>query len=172
MEDVDALGTLIADSVQGLQAADYTDEQRRAAIGTVFGVDRQLIRDGTYFVAESDSLIVGCGGWSRRKTLFGSDQRGGREDALLDPASDAAKIRAFFVRPGYERRGIGSAILRASEEAAAAEGFTRLELGSTLTGVPLYRAHGFVELEAIEAPLADGGTLAVIRMVKQLRRNS
>lgn len=172
MDDVEALHTLIAASVQVLQAHDYTDEQRSAAIGTVFGVDRQLIRDGTYFVAvaESDGLIVGCGGWSRRKTLFGSDQRDGREDALLNPASDAAKIRAFFVRPGYERRGIGSAIMQASEEAAAAEGFTRLELRATLTGVPLYRAHGFVNAEIAEIPLPSGDTLPAVQMVKLLCR--
>lgn len=172
MDDVDALQTLIAESVRVLQARDYTDEQRNAAIGTVFGVDRQLILDRTYLGAEMEGVIAGCGGWSRRKTLFGSDQRDGREDVLLNPASDAAKIRAFFVRPGYERRGIGSAIMRASEEAAAAEGFTRLELGSTLTGVPLYRAHGFVEIETIEAPLAKSSSLTVIRMVKRLSRNS
>lgn len=121
-------------------------------------------------MAESDGLIVGCGGWSRRKTLFGSDQRGGREDALLDPAVDAAKIRAFFVRPGYERRGIGSAIMQASERAAVAAGFTRLELRATLTGVPLYRAHGFVDTELAEIPLPSGDTLPAVQMIKLLSR--
>lgn len=168
LDDVDALESLIADSVRVLQAHDHTADQREAALGTVFGVDRQLIRDHTYFVAEVSGVIAGCGGWSRRKTLFGSDRRGGREDALLDPATDAARIRAFFVRPGYERRGLGSAILRAAEEAARAEGFTRLELRSTLTGMALYRAHGFVEVEAAEIPLLAGGGLPAVRVVKEL----
>jgi GNAT superfamily N-acetyltransferase len=172
LDDIELLEALIAESVRVLQAADYTASQREAALGTVFGVDRQLILDRTYFVAEIRGVMVGCGGWSRRRTLFGSDHQAGREDALLDPVTDAAKIRAFFVRPGCERRGIGSAIMRASEDAAVAEGFTRLELGSTLTGIPLYRAHGFVEVETIEAPLAAGGSLTVVRMVKELSRNS
>ncbi len=168
--EIEILESLIAESVRVLQAPDYTTEQREAALGSVFGVDRQLIRDQTYFVAEIDGVIVGCGGWSRRRTMFGSDRRSGREDALLDPATDAARIRAFFVRPGYERRG-GSAILRASEDAAAAEGFTRLELRSTLTGVPLYRAHGFVEAEKADVPLAFGGSLATVQMFKLLHRD-
>jgi GNAT superfamily N-acetyltransferase len=167
-DDVPALESLIAQSVQVLQAQDYTAEQRNAAIGTVFGVDRQLIRDGTYFVAECGGVIAGCGGWSRRRTMFGSDRRAGREDALLDPSRDAARIRAFFVRPGYERRGIGSAIMRAAEEAAVAEGFTRLELRATLTGIPLYRAHGFVEAAPTGIPLPSGDTLPAVQMVKLL----
>ncbi len=169
LDDVPALESLIAESVRVLQAPDYAPHLREAALGTVFGVDRQLIRDETYFVVEAAGVIAGCGGWSRRKTLFGSDQRGGREDAMLDPACDAARIRAFFVRPGYERRGIGSLIMQASERAAAAEGFTRLELRATLTGVPLYRKHGFVEVELTEIPLPSGDALPAIQMVKVLR---
>ncbi|HEY1273056.1 MAG TPA: GNAT family N-acetyltransferase [Terriglobales bacterium] len=169
LDDAEALEQLIAESVHGLQAHDYTLEQRNAAIGSVFGVDRQLILDGTYFVVEGDSRIVACGGWSRRKTLFGGDHQGGREDALLDPSTEAARIRAFFVRPGYERRGIGSAIMRASEEAAAGEGFTSLELRATLTGIPLYRAHGFIETEMADIPLPSGGTLPTVQMVKVLQ---
>ncbi len=168
LDDVDQLEWLIAESVRFLQAPDYTVAQREAALGTVFGVDRQLILDNTYFVAESGGVVLGCGGWSRRKTLFGSDSRGGREDAFLDPAGDAARIRAFFVRPGYERRGIGSAIMRAAERAAAAEGFARLELRATLTGIPLYRAHGFAEVEAADIPLPGGDSLPAVRMVKIL----
>jgi GNAT superfamily N-acetyltransferase len=169
--DVEQLESLIAESVRVLQAPEYTTEQREGALGSVFGVDRQLIRDGTYFVVELNGYIVGCGGWSRRRTMFGSDQHSEREDALLDPATDAARIRAFFVRPGYERRGIGSAIMRASEDAAAAEGFTRLELRSTLTGIPLYRVHGFVEAEKAEIPLPSGGTLPTVQMFKVLQRD-
>jgi len=170
LDDVPALEALIADSVRVLQAPDYSAEQREAALGTVFGVDRQLIRDETYFVVETaGGVIAGCGGWSRRKTLFGSDRRGGREDAMLDPACDAARIRAFFVRPGYERRGIGSLIMEASERAAENQGFTRLELRATLTGVPLYRKHGFIEVEQTEIPLASGDALRAIQMLKVLR---
>lgn len=171
LDDVEALEPLIAESVRVLQAPDYTAEQREAALGSVFGVDRQLIRDKTYFVAEVDGVIVGCGGWSRRRTMFGSDRGSEREDELLDPTADAARIRAFFVRPGYERRGIGSAIMRASEEAAKAEGFTSLELRSTLTGVALYRAHGFVEAERTEISLVSGGALPTVRMFKPLHRD-
>jgi GNAT superfamily N-acetyltransferase len=171
LDDVEALEPLIAESVRILQAPEYTAEQREGALGSVFGIDRQLIRDGTYCVVEIDGYIVGCGGWSRRRTMFGSDCRSEREDDLLDPRTDAARIRAFFVRPGYERRGIGSAIMRASEEAAAAEGFTRLELRSTLTGIPLSRVHGFVEAEEVEIPLPTGGTLPTVQMFKVLQRD-
>jgi len=168
MEDVPGLEKLIRDSVHVLQARDYSWEQRDAALGSVFGVDTQLIRDGTYFVVESGSEIVACGGWSRRRTLFGGDHRTGREDTLLDPATEAARIRAFFVRPGWERRGIGSLIMRTCEAAARAERFHRLELGSTLTGVALYQAHGFVADEEIEVPLSAGLPLRVVRMSKTL----
>jgi len=110
--------------------------------------------------------IVGCGGWSRRRTLYGGDQFAGREDSLLDPTTEAAKIRAFFVHPEWARRGIGGMILDACEKAAIAEGFHRLEMGATLTGVPFYRAKGYTEIERVEAPLGDGLTLAVVRMEK------
>jgi len=136
-------------------------------------VDTQLIEDGTYFVIEavSDSgtrVIAGCGGWSKRKTLYGGDQWRGREDSLLDPAQDAAKIRAFFVHPDWVRRGIGSMILDACEAAARQAGFTRLEMGSTLTGVALYRARGYVALEALSVPLANGNSLPIVRMAKAI----
>jgi GNAT superfamily N-acetyltransferase len=168
--DVPTLRTLIDASVRELQAADYTPAQIEGALQSVYGVDSQLIADGTYFVVEAESAIVGCGGWSKRKTLFGGDRWTGREDALLDPQRDAAKIRAFFVHPRWVRRGIGSMILEACEAAAAAAGFTRCEMGATLTGVPLYRARGYVAMEKLEAPLANGESLTVVRMEK--RRNS
>ena len=167
MDDLSVLQELIADSVWILQAKDYSDAVREAATRLVYGVDTQLIRDGTYFVVEVGSEIVACGGWSRRKTLFGGDQHAPtREPELLDPATDAAKIRAFFVRPGWERRGIGSALIRACEQAATAEGFRRLEMGSTLTGVALYSAHGYREVERIEVPLEGNLTMTVVRMAK------
>jgi GNAT superfamily N-acetyltransferase len=179
--DIPALRELIEASVRGLQARDYSPAQLEGALRTVYGVDTQLIADGTYFAAEetesaggefsgkkaSDAaLLVGCGGWSRRKTLYGGDQFPGREDSLLDPATDAAKIRAFFVHPAWTRRGIGGMILEACEAAAGAAGFRRLEMGATLTGVPFYRAKGYVELEAVEAPLGNGLTLPIVRMGK------
>ena len=180
--DVPALRLLIEASVRGLQVRDYSAAQLEAALRTVYGVDTQLIADGTYFAAEavrdsgSDSedqsvgesapVLVGCGGWSKRKTLYGGDQFAGREDSLLDPARDAAKIRAFFVHPGWERRGIGGMILEACEVAARAAGFRRLEMGATLTGVPFYRAKGYAELERVEAQLGDGLTLPIVRMGK------
>ena len=180
--DIPLLRDLIQASVRGLQSRDYSSSQIESAIATVFGVDTQLIDDGTYFVAENvgatvpvvqgappDLLIVGCGGWSKRKTLYGGDQWTGREAALLDPQHDAAKIRAFFVHPAWARRGIGSTILEACESAAQAAGFTRFEMGATLTGVLLYQVCGYVARENLEVPLANGETLLIVRMEKRVR---
>jgi GNAT superfamily N-acetyltransferase len=168
--DIPTLEALIDLSVRTLQAGDYSLLQIDGALGTVFGVDSQLISDGTYFVAEAalegEEKIVGCGGWSKRKTLFGSDSGPGREDALLDPLRDAAKIRAFFVHPDWARRGIGSRILDACEIAAMAAGFQSFEMGATLTGERLYEARGYTVIERIEVPLANGAALPVIRMSK------
>jgi len=168
--DIPALRVLIDASVRGLQAADYTPAQIEGALQTVYGVDSQLIADKTYFVVEAEAVIVGCGGWSKRKTLFGGDRWTSREDSLLNPEQDAAKIRAFFVHPDWVRRGIGSMILTACENAASAAGFTRLEMGATLTGVPLYRARGYVTLENLTAPLRNGESLVVVRMEKRMSR--
>jgi GNAT superfamily N-acetyltransferase len=174
--DVAVLRELIAASVRGLQAGDYSIAQLEAALSSVYGVDTQLISDRTYFAAEvvaeesESTLIVGCGGWSRRKTLYGGDGWKHRstadEDSLLDPENDAAKIRAFFVHPEWARRGIGGMILEACESAAWSAGFRRLEMGATLTGVPFYRAKGYVEVDAVEVPLGEGLTLPIVRMVK------
>ncbi len=170
--EVPALQELIRASVLGLQTGDYTAEQREQALELVFGVDTQLVDDGTYFVAEATvdgkPVMAGCGGWSKRKTLYGSDHCAGREDALLDPHLDAAKIRAFFVHPDWARRGVGSRILEVCEAAAGEAGFRRLEMGATLTGVPLYLARGYVEGERREVPLRPGVSLPIVHMVKQL----
>ncbi|HXT87256.1 MAG TPA: GNAT family N-acetyltransferase [Verrucomicrobiae bacterium] len=170
--DVPALATLIELSVRGLQALDYSPLQIELALKTVYGVDTQLIADGTYFAAEAASgdsrVLVGCGGWSKRKTLFGSDVWSAREDSLLDPRCDAAKIRAFFVHPDRARRGIGTAILDACENAARAAGFTRCEMGATLTGAPFYRKKGYEEMERLAVPLPGGEALPIIRMAKSL----
>jgi len=168
--DIPSLRSLIEISVRTLQAVDYSQKQIDAALGTLLGIDTTLISDGTYFVVEMrvgrEWVLAGCGGWSKRRTLFGSDQRDGREDDLLNPAEDAAKIRAFFVHPDWARRGIGTRLLEVCEEGARQAGFRRFEMGATLTGVPLYAARGYVEIGRIEAPLANGETLPIVRMEK------
>ncbi len=168
-EDVPVLRELIEASVRGLQAGDYSAEQIEAALRKVFGVDSQLIADETYLVAETGGgEIVGCGGWSKRKTLYGGDVWAAREDSLLDPLKDAAKIRAFFVHPGWARRGIGTLILEACEKAATEAGFGRFEMGATLTGVPLYQMRGYTALENLAVPLGDGLELPIVRMEKRM----
>src|SRR5215472_9640529 len=186
-DDVPALTALIEASARGLQTEDYTPAQIEGALQAVLGVDTQLIADGTYIVAQAPSetsegeslakssaaasgsnwVIVGCGGWSKRKTLYGSDHWTGREDALLDPQREAAKIRAFFIHPAWARRGVGSLILDACEQAARAAGFTRYEMGATLTGAKLFGAKGYVAVKPISIPLANGETLPVIHMEKR-----
>lgn len=161
---------LISKSVRELQAKDYSAVQIEAALETVFTVDSRLIADGTYFVAISeDGELAGCGGWSRRKTLYGGDHQVERaEPELLDPAVDAAKIRAIFVHPRYARKGLGATILETAEKAAAVEGFKRLEMGSTLTGVALYALKGYVEVDRLAVPVGRGETIEVLKMVKLL----
>ncbi len=167
--DIPSLQELIANSVRVLQAGDYTPAQIDGALGTVLGLDTQLISDSSYLVAEtSEGVIAGCGGWSMRKTLFGSDHGPNREDAFLDPAVDAARIRAIFVHPDFARRGVGSLILKACEDAAADAGFRRFEMGSTLTGIPLYKLKGYTEIEMVYVPLKNGETLPVLRMSKSI----
>ena len=171
--DIRALHVLVEASVRGLQAEDYSPAQIEGALGTVLGVDTQLIADGTYFVAEylDGKRLAGCGGWSKRKTLFGADRGPGREPELLNPAIDAAKVRAIFVHPDFARQGLGSLILATVEDAARAAGFRYFEMGSTLTGVPLYRLKGYIEVERIGVPLWNGETLPVVRMVKSAEQN-
>jgi len=166
--DIPVLRRLIDASVRGLQADDYTAAQIDGALRAVYGVDTQLIADGTYFVVEAEGSIVGCGGWSKRRTLYGGDQFAGREDSLLDPSHEPAKIRAFFVHPAWARRGIGGMILQACESSAATAGFSRLEMGATLSGVPFYRAKGYATGEELSVPLPGGQSMAVVRMEKRL----
>jgi GNAT superfamily N-acetyltransferase len=168
--DVPQLRKLIEASVRGLQAQDYSPAQIDGALRSVYGVDSQLILDGTYFIAETseEPLIVACGGWSKRKTLYGGDQFAGREDSLLDPARDAAKIRAFFVHPAWARRGLGTMILQSCEDAAISAGFKSLEMGATLSGVAFYRARGYREVENQTVPLANGESLPIVRMRKKV----
>jgi GNAT superfamily N-acetyltransferase len=171
--DVPRLREVIEASVRGLQPDYYSPGQIECALKSVYGVDSQLIADGTYLVAESSESqgkleIVACGGWSKRKTLYGGDQYAGREDSLLDPARDAAKIRAFFVHPNWARRGIGGMILKACEDAARQAGFTRLEMGATLSGVA-YEAKGYAAVENQEVPLGSGEALPIVRMAKEFK---
>jgi GNAT superfamily N-acetyltransferase len=171
--DIPQLRELIELSVRRLQAGDYTPAQIEGALGHALGLDTQLVADRTYFIAEIRDAhgavhMVACGGWSNRKTLFGSDGGPNRQSELLDPKIDAAKIRAIFVHPDFARRGIGSLILKHCEDVAAAAEFTRLEMGSTLTGVPLYKVKGYMEREQINIPLPNGEVLPVVKMTKTL----
>ncbi|HEY4678472.1 MAG TPA: GNAT family N-acetyltransferase [Candidatus Angelobacter sp.] len=172
--DIPVLRELIDASVRQLQAGDYSPAQIDSALRTVFGVDSQLIDDGTYLVVQtvpSDSndhpVIVACGGWSKRKTLYGGDRWRDRQDDMLDPKIDAAKIRAFFIHPDWAREGIGTLLLDACESAARAAGFTRFEMGATLTGAKLFQKRGYVAMERLEVPLEGDVTLPIIHMVKR-----
>jgi GNAT superfamily N-acetyltransferase len=165
-EDISALQQLIKQSVRGLSAGYYTAAQIESSIRYIFGIDSQLIKDGTYYVAEKDNRPVGCGGWSKRNTLYGGDQHKDIQDPLLDPAKDPARIRAFFVHPDYARQGIGRQIIAVCEHAAQVNGFRMLELGATLPGVPLYTAMGYRETEKIIASLPDGEVLEIVKMKK------
>lgn len=166
--DIPELETLIERSVRELQSAHYSAAQMDGALGSVFGVDRQLIQDRTYFVAERNGAVIACGGWSKRESLFGSDAARTVADALLDPLVDAARIRAFFVHPEHARHGLGRAILFACEDAIRAERFSSIELVATLPGVPFYRAFDYETGERYEVPLVNGLSLPVVRMFKNL----
>ena len=143
LDDRPAIEELIKLSARGLSRADYSDEQIEGAIRTVFGVDTNLIEDDTYFVVESDGELIGCGGWSKRRTLFGGDQYTTRDESELDPKTEPARIRAFFVHPEHARKGIARAILAACESEAKAAGFCALELMATLPGIKFYEANGY-----------------------------
>jgi GNAT superfamily N-acetyltransferase len=171
LSEVAALRELIAASARGLSAADYTPAQIEGALRGAFGVDTQLIRDGSYYVVEHESRLLACGGWSRRRTLFGSDARADRDDAALDPARDAARIRAFFIHPGCTRRGLASALLQRCELDAAAQGFARFELMATLPGVRFYAARGYVAGEPFEWPLTEQLGITFVPMRRELRRS-
>jgi GNAT superfamily N-acetyltransferase len=168
-EDGAGILELIDASVRGLQAGDYSAAQIEGALATVFTLDSQLIADGTYLVAlTSGGELAGCGGWSFRRTLYGGDHQ---VEAIaperLDPTVDAAKIRAIFVHPKFARMGLGSLVLECAERAAMAQGFARFEMGSTLTGVALYRLKGYREAARVAVPVGGGESIEVVRMVKE-----
>ncbi len=165
-EDAPALEAVMAAAIGELQKGFLTPEQI-ASSRMIMGLDRQLIADGTYFVVEEDGAVAGCGGWSRRATLYGADHTPGRDAALLDPATEPARVRAMYTHPGFARRGVGRLILQLCEDAARAEGFTRLELMATLSGQPLYEAAGYAPIEAIEDD-RGGAAVPLIRMGKAI----
>ena len=168
-EDVAGIERLIDASVRGLSAGDYDARQIESALRHMFGVDTQLVADGTYFVATEGDRFVGCGGWSRRRTLFGADRfKSPGVDDRLDPAREPARIRAFFVHPDRARRGIGRRIIALCEEAARRAGFTRAELMATRPGEPLYAAMGYAVLERVDVALPDGLVLPCARMARDL----
>jgi len=168
MDERDEIKQLIAESARELSREHYTDAQIEAAIATVFGVDTTLIEDGTYFVVESDGQLAGCGGWSKRKTLFGGDQFSSRDAGYLDPKTEPAKIRAFFIHPDHARKGIARAILSRCEDEARAQGFRALELMATLPGIEFYKSCGFVERGNFDLVLTDAINLELVPMRKEL----
>lgn len=168
MEEREAIRQLIAESARQLSREHYSDAQIEAAIATVFGVDTDLIEDGTYFVVEIDGQLAGCGGWSKRKTLFGGDQFSSRDAGYLDPQSERAKIRAFFIHPDHARKGIARAILMRCEDEARAQGFRALELMATLPGIEFYKSCGFVETGKFDLNLTDAVKLELVPMRKEL----
>ncbi len=166
LEDRAMLEALIARSARELSTRDYTPEQVEGALQGAFGVDTQLIEDGTYFAVESRGAIVGCGGWSRRRTLFGGDKNTRRDASELNPLRDAAKIRAFFVDPAHARKGVGRMLLEHCEAAARAAGFSRFELMATLPGTRLYKTHGYIAGAPVQQPVGAGLTIEFVPMSK------
>ena len=167
-DDIPRLNRLISESVRGLSAGYYSPDQIESALIHIFGIDTQLITDGTYYVAEIENRMAGCGGWSKRKTLYGGDQAKEEVDSLLNPEADAARIRAFFVHPDCARRGIGRRIIEVCEEAAGRARFKAVELVATMPGEPLYRACGYEVIERFDADLPEGVKLPLARMRKEL----
>jgi GNAT superfamily N-acetyltransferase len=168
LDEVPALQSLIAESVRALSRDDYSPDAIERAIVRVFGVDTALIADGTYFVAVDGDRIVGCGGWSRRATLYGGDQMKSGTEPQLRPGLDPARIRAFFVAPSHARQGIGRRVLAACEAAARASRFTVAELVATRPGERLYAACGYEAVEPVSVDLGDGCSLPCTRMRKTL----
>lgn len=165
-DDVPALVPLMQAAIEQLQRG-YLDDAQIESSKAIMGIDRQLIEDGTYFVVEIDGAIAGCGGWSRRATMYGGDHSAGRNASLLDPSTDPARVRAMYTHPAYARRGVGRLVLETCEAAAAAEGFTTLELMATRSGRPLYESFGFEPIEDVED--ATGGVaVPITRMRKRV----
>lgn len=164
--DADRLSAVMNAAIGELQndvlSADQVESSR-----AIMGIDTQLIADGTYFVVEHDGQVAGCGGWSRRATLYGNDSTPGRDARLLEPTREAARVRAMYTNPAFARQGVGRLILTLCEQAAAAEGFTQLELMGTMSGQKLYEACGFRDVEKIEDS-RGGAAVPLVRMVKSV----
>src|SRR6266850_776075 len=169
LDDREPIGRLIMESARNLSREDYSEQQIEAAILTVFGVDTDLILDGTYFVADSSGMLIGCGGWSKRKTLFGGDRFASRDSSELDTKLEAARIRAFFVHSESSRKGIGRAILASCESEAKAYGFRSIELMATLPGVKLYKACGYEGDQRVEYEIGDGLVIEFVPMRKDFQ---
>lgn len=166
-EDIPAIEALMAASMAALLPK-FLDEKQVARSSETMGVDTLLIEDGTYFLVFVDDTLAGCGGWSRRRTLYGGNHTSGRDDALADPATEPAKIRAMYTHPDFTRRGIGRFLLQAGEQAARAEGFKAMEMGSTAPGRQLYEACGYRLVEDLSQPSEDGTVVPILRMRKAL----
>lgn len=166
-DDMPVLSALM-DRAIGELLQDFLPPEGVKASFEIMGLDTQLIADGTYFVVEDGDAIAGCGGWSRRATLFGGDHSAGRDAALLDPTKDAARVRAMYTHPDHTRKGVGRMVLDACEDAARAEGFASVEMAATMGGVPLYRACGYHDIEPFEAVTSTGYRVPLIRMGKAL----
>lgn len=168
IEDLGALREVMRRSIESLQTGFLTPEQVRVS-HTVMGLDTQLVRDGTYFVVESDGQIAGCGGWSWRSTLYGGDDSiVSREPSALDPATDAARIRAMYTNPDFARQGVGRIVIQLCEEAAKRAGFSKATMMATMAGVPLYKACGYVEIEPVMSAPVGGVQVPLVRMEKHL----
>lgn len=168
LEDVEELSVLVRESVLGLSLGDYSSDQLESALRHLFGIDTRLIEDGTYYVVEEGGRAIACGGWSKRRTLFGGDQYAERSDDRLDPQTEAARIRAFFVHPNSARRGVATMLLDECVRAARAASFRRLELMSTIPGKPFYARRGFQALEDLDLELPDGVLFPLTRMTRDL----
>jgi GNAT superfamily N-acetyltransferase len=168
LADADAIEALMKASIRDLFPQFYDAAQTEASIRYVGVLDRMLIEDGTYFVAERGGELVACGGWSRRDKLYSGSGEGATDARLLDPATEPARVRAMFVRPDWTRKGLGTRILEACEAAAGAEGFTTLALMATLPGVLLYERFGFAVLERVQIPMPNGLSLDGASMEKPI----
>ncbi len=169
LSDVDTLKPLMDRAIR-LLLEPYLQPEAVQASFEIMGLDTQLIADGTYFAVEDDGVIIGCGGWSERATLFGGDHSSGRDAMLLDPATDAARVRAMYTDPSHTRRGVGRAVLDTCEAAAEAKGYSRTQLAATLSGEPLYRACGYIPVERFASPTSTGIDVPLVRMEKALAR--
>ncbi|MBQ4810008.1 GNAT family N-acetyltransferase [Pseudoalteromonas luteoviolacea] len=167
-QDISVLKKIISESTRELSKRHYSEEQIELALESALGVDTQLIKDKTYFCIEDQDEIIACGGWSYRTTLFGNDNEKSRNATQLDPGSQAAKVRAFFVKPQYARQGLGSMLMKKCESEAIKLGYSKLELMATLPGVKLYEKHGFSGRGSVEYQLSDEVTITFVPMYKQI----